>query len=174
MPYITYHVFFMQYLMIRYTVDDIQHPEGSVTFIWPFNVIQGQGHEVNWKIIMTSYICFVETLVIACNVSEILAQIDHKVPNWTFLTLKMTFKMTRYHSKLRTVLVSPPKKLHYAIKLGSTSVLLNNIEELCENEPNSTFLTLKMTCRVIQSNPYLHSWSISSPRSCTQQIKKSY
>ena len=33
MPYITYHVFFMQYLMIRYTVDDIQHPEGSVTFI---------------------------------------------------------------------------------------------------------------------------------------------
>ena len=29
--------------------------------------------------------------------------------------------------------------------------------EMCENEPNLTFLTLAMTCIVIQSNPSLHS-----------------
>ena len=28
---------------------------------------------------------------IRCTVSEILAQIDHKGPNWTFLTFEMTF-----------------------------------------------------------------------------------
>ena len=36
---------------------------------------------------MTSYMCFIETLLITCTVSEILAQIDHKGPNWTFLAL---------------------------------------------------------------------------------------
>ena len=29
--------------------------------------------------------------------------------------------------------------------------------EMCENEPNLTFLTLAMTFRMIQSNPSLHS-----------------
>ena len=37
--------------------------------------------------------CFIKILVIACTVSEILAQIDHKGPNWTFLTLKMAFRV---------------------------------------------------------------------------------
>ena len=36
---------------------------------------------------MTSYMCFIQTLVITCTVSEIFAQIDHKSPNWTFLAL---------------------------------------------------------------------------------------
>ena len=31
-----------------------------------------------------------------------------------------------------------------------------------------------MTFWIIQWNPSLHSWSISSPRSCIQEIKKSY
>ena len=37
--------------------------------------------------------CFIETLVIACTVSEIFAQVDYKGPNWTFLTLQMTFRV---------------------------------------------------------------------------------
>ena len=38
--------------------------------------------------------CFIETFVIAYTISDIhiLAQIDRQGPNWTFLTLKMTFK----------------------------------------------------------------------------------
>ena len=35
---------------------------------------------------------FIQTLIIRCTVSEILAEIDYKGPNWTFLTLKMTYK----------------------------------------------------------------------------------
>ena len=42
---------------------------------------------------MTLYMCFIEALVIAHIVSEILAQVDHKGPNWTFLTLKMAFRV---------------------------------------------------------------------------------
>ena len=40
---------------------------------------------------MTYYMYFIQTFIIQCTVSEILAEIDHKRPNWTFLTLKMTF-----------------------------------------------------------------------------------
>ena len=40
---------------------------------------------------MTLYMCFIETLGITYTVSDILAPIDHKGPNCTFLTLKMTF-----------------------------------------------------------------------------------
>ena len=40
---------------------------------------------------MTYYMYFIQTLIIRCTFSEILAEIDHKGPNWTFLTLKMTF-----------------------------------------------------------------------------------
>ena len=43
-------------------------------------------------------------------------QIDHKGPNLTFLTFKMTFRVTAHH-------------LHGARKLGNTSVLLNNIDK---------------------------------------------
>ena len=42
---------------------------------------------------MTLDMCFTETLVTACTVFEILAQIDHQGPNWTFLNLKMTFRV---------------------------------------------------------------------------------
>ena len=67
---------------------------------------------------------FIQTLIIRCTVSEILAEIDHKGPNWTFQTLKMTFRVIPYLSYYRTGLVS---QLHDAINLGSTSFLLNNI-----------------------------------------------
>ena len=42
---------------------------------------------------MTWYMCFLETLVKGCTYFEILAQIYHKGPNWTFLKLKMTFRV---------------------------------------------------------------------------------
>ena len=69
----------------------------SLTLIWPFNVIQGQilsgklkGHI--WLTIFISY----KLLIIRCTVSEILAEIDYKGPNWTFRTLKMTFRVIPY------------------------------------------------------------------------------
>ena len=55
---------------------------------------------------MTYYMCFIQTFIIQCTVSEILAEIDHKGPNRTFVTLKMTFKMIPYLPYFRTVLVS--------------------------------------------------------------------
>ena len=45
---------------------------------------------------MTYYMYFIQTFIIRCTVSEILAEIDHKGPNWTFLTLKMTFRVIPY------------------------------------------------------------------------------
>ena len=66
---------------------------------------------------MTYYMYFIQTLIIRCTVSEILAEIDHKGPNWTFRTLKITIRVIGFTTK----------KLHDAINLGSTSLLLNNI-----------------------------------------------
>ena len=45
-------------------------------------------------------------LIIRCTVSEILDEIDYKDPNWTFRTLKMTFRVIPYLSYLRTGLDS--------------------------------------------------------------------
>ena len=56
--------------------------------------------------ICISYMYFIQTLIIRCTVSEILAEIDHKGPNWTFLTLKITFRVIPYHSYFRTWLIS--------------------------------------------------------------------
>ena len=77
---------------------------------------------------MIFYTCITETLVIACTVSEILAPIDHEGPNWTFLTLKMTFILILHLSYFKTGLISHQRKLNDAINLGSTSLLLNNID----------------------------------------------
>ena len=55
---------------------------------------------------MTYHMCFIQTFIIQFTVSEILAEIDHKGPNRTFVTLKMTFKLIPYLSYFRTVLVS--------------------------------------------------------------------
>ena len=66
---------------------------------------------------MTLYTSFIETLVIAYTISEIFAQIYHKGP---ILTLKVTF---------------------------------------WDNVPNLTFPTVKMTFRIVQSNPSFDSGS---------------
>ena len=73
--------------------------------------------------------CFIETLVIAHTVSDILVQIDHKCPNWTFLTLKITFRVIQRLSYFRIRLVSHQRRylVHDEITLGSTSLPLNNI-----------------------------------------------
>ena len=55
---------------------------------------------------MIYYMCFIQTFIIRCTVSEILVEIDHKGLNWTFLTLKMTFRLIPYLSYFRTGLVS--------------------------------------------------------------------
>ena len=55
---------------------------------------------------MTYYMYFIQTFIIWCTVSEILAEIDHKGPNWTFLTLKITFRVILYLSYFRAGLVS--------------------------------------------------------------------
>ena len=52
--------------------------------------------QCNQKSYMTYYMYLIQTLIIICTVSEILAEIDHKGPNWTFLTLKMTFRVIPY------------------------------------------------------------------------------
>ena len=55
---------------------------------------------------MTYYMYFIQTFIIRCTVSEILAKIYHKGPYWTFLTLKMTFRVIPYLSYFRAGLVS--------------------------------------------------------------------
>ena len=59
---------------------------------------------------MTYYMYFIQTFIIRCIVSEILAEIDHKGPNWTFLTLIMTFRVIPYLSYFRAGLVSQHKR----------------------------------------------------------------
>ena len=41
--------------------------------------------------------CFIQTLVIACTVSAIFAQIDQKDQNCTFVTVKITFIVIQHH-----------------------------------------------------------------------------
>ena len=78
------------------------------------------------RLYMTLYMCFIETLVMTCTVSEILALIDHKSPNWTFLTLKVTFRVILHLSYFRTGLVSH-KAYTWCKNVYGTSLLLNNI-----------------------------------------------
>ena len=58
------------------------------------------------RLYMTLYMCFIETFLIACTVSDLLAPIDHKGPDCTFLTLEMTFIVIPHLSYFRTRLVN--------------------------------------------------------------------
>ena len=55
---------------------------------------------------MTYYMYFIQTFIIRCIISEILAEIDHNGSNWTFLTLIMTFRVIPYLSYIRAGLAS--------------------------------------------------------------------
>ena len=68
---------------------------------------------------MTYYHMYViQIFIIRCAVSEILAEIDYKGPNWTFLTLTMTSRVIPSLAYFRTGF------------LCSTLLLLNNIKKL--------------------------------------------
>ena len=73
---------------------------------------------------MTYYMYFIQTFMIRCTVSEILAEIDNKGPNWTFLTLKMTFRVIPYLSYFRAGLVSQQRS---CMMQYIWALLLNNI-----------------------------------------------
>ena len=77
---------------------------------------------------MTSNMCLKQTLLMASTISDILTQIDHKSTNWTFLILKVTYKVIQHHSSFEDSIKITPMKLYDAIKLGSTLLLLNNIK----------------------------------------------
>ena len=63
------------------------------------------------------YMYVIQTVIIRCTVSEIFAEIDINDPNWTFLTLKMTFRVIPYLSYFRAGLVSHPRS--YMILMGN-------------------------------------------------------
>ena len=71
--------------------------------------------------------CFIETLAITCTAFEILAQIDHKGPNWTFPTLKIIFKS--YYLYFRIALVSHQKRYMMQYIWTTLRLLLNNIKK---------------------------------------------
>ena len=103
-----YDLLYLFHTNVWCTIHEKQPLERYVTLIWPINVIQGQRSQGQLKDhnYMTLYMCFIQTLVTACPVSEILAYIDNKGSNWTFLTLKITFKINQRHLNLRTALGS--------------------------------------------------------------------
>ena len=77
--YITSYMCFIQTLVIRCTVYEMQPLENYVTLISPLRVIQGQRSWGKLKDHILLPMCFIETLVITCTVSDILAWIDHKL-----------------------------------------------------------------------------------------------
>ena len=79
---------------------------------------------------MTYHMYFIHTLIIRCTVSEILAEIDHKGPNWTILTSKMITRVIPYLSYFMKGIGFTTKKLHDEINLDNTSLLLININNM--------------------------------------------
>ena len=117
---------------------------------------------------MTYYMYIIQTLIKRCTISEILAEIDHKGPNLTFLTWKITFIVIPYHSYFRTGLVLQQRSYmmqyiwaalpyYWIIAIIMGKWAKPDLSDL-ENDLNSS----------------LDSWSTSSLRSCIQAIKKSY
>ena len=73
----TYYMCFIQTLIMRCTVYEIQTVESYGTFILHLKVIQGQRSKRKLKsLYMTLYMCSIETLVIACIGFQIFVQID--------------------------------------------------------------------------------------------------
>ena len=85
-----------------------------MTLIWLLKVIQGQ--RSTERSYMTLYMCYIQTLVTACTVSEIFDLENNLYNQSTPLKFKNCTRITS-------------EKLHDAIHLGSTSILLINIEK---------------------------------------------
>ena len=139
----TYYMYFIQTLVIRCTINELQPLESSVTLIWPLKVIQGQSHKVNWKIIYD----FV--YVLHTNIGHSMHRFWDIGPNrYQRSKLDLSdFENNLYNQstplKFENSTRITSEKTYEAIHLGSTSILLINIEK-CENEPNRTFLPLTM------------------------------
>ena len=120
-------------------------------------------YQVNWKAIYVLYVLiFIHTLIILCTVSEILAEIDHWGPNWTFLTLKMTFRVIPYLLYFMTWLVAQQR-----------SYIMQYIwAELCYYWITSIIMGKWATYDLsdlendVLMKSIFDSWSISSPRNC--------
>ena len=76
---------------------------------------------------MTCYMYFILTFIIRCTVSEILAEIDHKGPKSDLSDLENDLYSDSIHFIYWDKIGFTTKKLHGAIHLGSTWLLLNNI-----------------------------------------------
>ena len=76
---------------------------------------------------MTYYMYFIQTFIIRCTVSEILAELDHKVQIGPFLTFKMTFRVIPYLSYFRAGLVSQQGSYMMQYIWAALKLLLNNI-----------------------------------------------
>ena len=105
-------------ICISYKLSSYDVPGFSVTAPWAFIwFLDGNENKVDISIVGTNGKFFLinahgvlrrmgAATEIPGTVSEILAEIDHKGPNWTFLTLKMTFRVIPYLSYFRAGLVS--------------------------------------------------------------------
>ena len=98
--YMTFYMCCMQTLVIRCIIYEMQPLENYVTLISPLRVIQGPRSCGNLKDHIWLHICII---------SEILAKIDHKGPNLTFVALKYCFRLNPQHSYFGPAIKSPWK-----------------------------------------------------------------
>ena len=116
------------------------------------------------------YMYFKQTFIIRCTASEILAEIDHKGPNWPFLTLKMNFRVIPYLSYFRTGLVSQQRSyMMQSIWAALRYYWIISIIKVKWAKPDPSDLKNDLLNKSI-------SWQLINiiPRSCIQEIKKSY
>ena len=112
-----------------------------------------------------------KTLLIACTVSEILTQIDHQGPNWTFLTLEMTCRVIPHLSFFYDRIICTTKKLNDAIHLSSTSLPLNNIDKYRKIGQTWPLRPCKWHFEEFKKILSLDNWSISRPFLSNQPFK---
>ena len=122
---------------------------------------------------MTYYMYFIQTLIIRCTAPEILAEIYHKGPNWTFPTLKITFRVIPCLLYFRTVLVS--QQIIYMMQyIWATlryywiiSILIGKWakHDLSDNDNDLLNISMKSI-----------AWQLINiiPKNCIQKIKKSH
>ena len=113
--------------------------------------------------------CFIDTLVIAHTVSEILSQIDLKGPNWTFLTLKMTFRIIAHLFIIGLVSHKRRYMMQYILAALRYYWIISTIMVKWA-KPDVSYLENDLSNHLIKSI----SWQLINiiPISCIQNIKK--
>ena len=136
---------------------------GKFTLIWPL-----KGHPRSKIIRWTErpyniyFMCFIQTLVITCTVSEILTQIDRKGQNMTFQPWKMTFRAIPYFG---TALRLPQRSFFMQKKWAALRYHRLLYDNMAENEKGKIrpFRPWKVTIRAIQyKNKILQGINIST------------